>query len=148
MKTLIVVASALLIPLAANSEVATPPTGVLEIKITNIENGSGTVYLAVLNSADGWLKTDAGSRPFREATQAITGTSDVLVSIRDLPPGKYAISLFQDLNGDGKLDTNLVGFPKEPFGFSAPMGPFGPPGFDDAAIEFSGDNASVEIKLN
>jgi uncharacterized protein (DUF2141 family) len=148
MRTLKVFALALFMPLAANSEVATAPTGALEIKITNIEHGSGTLYLAVLNSADGWLKSDASSRPFREATQAVTGTSDVLVSIGDLPPGKYAISLFQDLNGDSKLDTNMVGFPKEPFGFSASMGSFGPPGFDDAAIEFSGNNASVEIKLN
>lgn len=148
MRTLIVFAIALLVPLSAIGEVATAPAGVLEIKVTNIEQGSGTVYLAVLNSADGWLKSDANSRPFREATQAVTGTSDLLISVSDLPPGKYAISLFQDLNGDGKLDTNFVGFPKEPFGFSAPMGAFGPPDFDEAAIEFSGDNASVEIKLN
>lgn len=147
MKALTVFAIALLMPLAANSEVATPPTGVLEINVTNIEQGSGTIYVAVLNFPDAWLKSDAGSRPFREATVPVTGTSDVQVSIKDLPPGKYAISLFQDLNGDSKLDTNFVGFPKEPFGFSAPMGPMGPPDFDKAAIEFSGNNTSVKIEL-
>jgi uncharacterized protein (DUF2141 family) len=72
----------------------------------------------------------------------------LLVSIGDLPPGKYAISLFHDLDGDAEMDTNFVGFPKEPFGFSAPMGKFGPPKFDEAAIEFSGENTSVEISLN
>jgi uncharacterized protein (DUF2141 family) len=46
------------------------------------------------------------------------------------------------------LDTNFIGFPKEPFGFSAPMGKFGPPKFQEAAIEFSGENATVEVELN
>jgi uncharacterized protein (DUF2141 family) len=72
----------------------------------------------------------------------------LLVSIANLPPGTYAVSLFHDLDGDAEMDTNFVGFPKEPFGFSAPMGSFGPPGFDEAAIEFSGENTRVEIELN
>jgi uncharacterized protein (DUF2141 family) len=148
MKTLIIIAAALLIPLVANGEDATPPTGVLEIKVTNIENASGTLYIAIMDSADGWLKSDADSKPFRDATQTVSSTDDLLVSIADLPPGTYAISLFHDLDGDAELNTNFVGFPKEPFGFSAPMGTFGPPTFEEAAIELSGDYASVEIMLN
>jgi uncharacterized protein (DUF2141 family) len=148
MRILILIATVLLVPLIAHSEEATPNPGVLEINITNIENGSGTIYIAILDSAEGWLKSDAESKPFREATQTVSSTDDLLVSIEDLPPGKYAISLFHDLDGDAEMDTNFVGFPKEPFGFSAPMGKFGPPKFDEAAIEFSGENTSVEISLN
>jgi uncharacterized protein (DUF2141 family) len=148
MRTLMIIAAALLVPLVAYGEDATPVPGALEIKITNIENGSGTIYIAVLDSADGWLKSDSESKPFRDATQTVSSTDDLLVSIGDLPPGKYAISLFHDLDGDAEMDTNFVGFPKEPFGFSAPMGRFGPPKFDEAAIEFSGENTSVEITLN
>ena len=95
MRTLIVFALALLMPLAANGEVATPTTGVLEIKVANVEHGSGTVYLAVLSSADGWLVSPRN---------------------RSASPGRWV--------------------------------PSDPPGFDDAAIDFSGNNASVEIKLN
>lgn len=148
MRILILIATVLLMPLIAHSEEATPGPGVLEIKITNIENGSGTIYIAILDSAEDWLKSDSESKPFRDATQAVSSTDDLVVSIGDLPPGKYAISLFQDLNGDAEMDTNFVGFPKEPFGFSAPMGKFGPPKFDEAAIEVSGENTSVEISLN
>jgi uncharacterized protein (DUF2141 family) len=148
MKLLMIIAAAFLVPLIAHGEDATPVPGVLEIKITNIENGSGTIYIAVLDSAEGWLKSDSESKPFRDATQTVSSTDDLLVSIEGLPPGKYAISLFHDLNGDAEMDTNFVGFPKEPFGFSAPMGKFGPPKFDEAAIEFSGENTSVEIALN
>ena len=148
MRTLMIIAAALLVPLIAHGEEATPVPGVLEIKITNIENGSGTIYIAILDSAEDWLKSDSESKPFRDATQTVSSTDNLLVSIGDLPPGKYAISLFHDLDGDAEMDTNFIGYPKEPFGFSAPMGKFGPPKFDEAAIEFSGENDSVEIPLN
>ena len=148
MDKLIIIAAALLMPLIAHGEDAAPPTGVLEIKVTNIENGSGTLYIAILDSAEGWLKSDTESKPFRDATQTVSSTDDLLVSIADLPPGTYAISLFHDLDGDAEMATNFVGFPKEPFGFSAPMGTFGPPTFEEAAIELSGDNATVEVSLN
>lgn len=148
MRTLLIIIAALIAPIIAHAEDATAAPPVLEIKVTNIENGSGTLYIAILNSADGWLKSDADSKPYRDATQIVSSTDDVIVSIENLPPGKYAISLFHDLNGDAELDTNFVGFPKEPFGFSAPMGTFGPPEFDEAAIEFPGEDTSVEIRLN
>ena len=38
--------------------------------------------------------------------------------VKDLPPGRYAIAVFQDLNGNGKLDASFFGVPKEPYGFS------------------------------
>jgi uncharacterized protein (DUF2141 family) len=148
MKTLIIIAAALLMPLIANGENPTTDQGMLEIKITNIENGHGTIYIAILDSAEGWLKSDAESKPFRDIAQPVSSTDDLLISVQDLPPGKYAISLFQDLDGDSKMNKNFIGFPKEPFGFSAPMGKFGPPKFEEAAIEFSGGNASVEVALN
>ena len=36
----------------------------------------------------------------------------------DLASGEYLFSIFQDNNDNGKLDTNLLGIPKELFGFS------------------------------
>jgi len=148
MRIPILIAAALLAPLAATGEDATPTQGVLEISITNIENASGTLYIAILNSPAGWLESDSESKPFRDVTQAVSSTDDLLISIEGLPPGKYAISLFQDLDGDAEMDTNFIGFPKEPFGFSAPMGKFGPPKYEEAVIDFSGEDTSVDVTLN
>jgi uncharacterized protein (DUF2141 family) len=148
MRTLMIIAAALLVPLIAHGEDATPVPGVLEIKITNIEKGSGTIYIGVLDSAENWLKSDVESKAFRDVTQAVTSTDDLLVSVEGLPPGTYAISLFQDLDANAELDTNFIGYPKEPFGFSAPMGKFGPPKFEEAAVEFSGEDTRVEVTLN
>ncbi|MVW74533.1 DUF2141 domain-containing protein [Pseudomonas xionganensis] len=36
----------------------------------------------------------------------------------ELPAGRYAIQLFQDLNGNGQLDHSPRGIPLEPVGFS------------------------------
>jgi uncharacterized protein (DUF2141 family) len=148
MRILMMITALLLGPMIAYGENPTTAQGVLEIKITNIENGHGTIYIAILDSAEGWLKSDAESKTFRDITQPASSTDDLLISVQDLPPGKYAISLLQALDGDSEMDKNLIGFPKEPFGFSAPMGKFGPPKFEEAAIEFSGENASVEVALN
>lgn len=148
MRILAITAAALLVSLAVHGDDITPHQGALEIHVTNIEQGSGTLYIAILDSPDGWLKSDSESKPFRNVTQAVSSTEDLRISVEGLPPGKYAVSLFQDLDGDAEMDTNFIGFPKEPFGFSAPMGKFGPPKYEEAAVEFSGEDTSVDIPLN
>ena len=148
MRTLLILASAFLLPLTSHSQEAVPGEGSLNITITNIENGSGTLYVAILNSDKNWLKSDTDALPFRDVAQPVTSTDDLLISVGDLPPGKYAVSVFQDIDGNAELDTNFIGYPKEPFGFSAPMGKFGPPDFNEAAIAVSGGEFSVEVSLN
>ena len=44
MRTLTIIAAALFLPLIAHAEYAASPPGVLEIKVSNIENGSGTLH--------------------------------------------------------------------------------------------------------
>lgn len=40
------------------------------------------------------------------------------LAFTDVPPGRYAIALYQDSNGNGQLDQSLRGIPQEPVGFS------------------------------
>lgn len=35
-----------------------------------------------------------------------------------LPAGSYGVIAFHDINGNEKLDTNMIGIPTEPYGFS------------------------------
>jgi uncharacterized protein (DUF2141 family) len=66
----------------------------------------------------------------------------------DVPYGEYAISVFHDINGNGKLDKNLFGAPKEPYGFSQNFKPtFSQPKFDDCRFVFNETNASITINL-
>jgi uncharacterized protein (DUF2141 family) len=63
--------------------------------------------------------------------------------------GDYAVTIFQDLNGNGILDKSLLGIPAEPYGFSNDArGRMGPPKFKDAAFSFSGDEKIVINLIN
>jgi uncharacterized protein (DUF2141 family) len=64
-----------------------------------------------------------------------------------LPPGRYAVSLLHDENGNGRADMALV-LPKEGFGFSrdAPVR-FGPPRFARAAFAVGGGSVAMPIRM-
>lgn len=59
---------------------------------------------------------------------------------KSLEENTYAISLFIDMNGNGKLDKNLFGVPKEPYCFSRNFKPkLSAPNFEDCSILISKD---------
>jgi uncharacterized protein (DUF2141 family) len=82
------------------------------------------------------------------AQQAPATASKVTVTFKDLAPGRYAVKSFQDLNGDGKMSSNPLGMPTEPFGFSnnAPVR-MGPPTWAEVAFEVGPTDAAQTIKL-
>jgi len=77
----------------------------------------------------------------------VKGTSVTYV-FKNISVGKYAIAVFQDENIDGKLNKNLFGAPKEPYGFSKnKYGIFGPPNFEDVSFEVK-ENKSISLTIN
>ena len=71
------------------------------------------------------------------------------LEIQGLEPGIYGIALFQDLNGNGELNTNLFGIPTEPYGFSNnPTIGFSAPKFEEIKFEFDGTAKELKIKMN
>lgn len=75
--------------------------------------------------------------------------SNMEVLLENVPVGTYGAVVFQDQNSNKKLETNLVGLPKEPIGFANDAKiKFGPPSFEDAAIVVSaGQTVIVNIQL-
>jgi uncharacterized protein (DUF2141 family) len=89
------------------------------------------------------------SRSLQLVGQILDPTARHLTAhFKDLPPGQYAAVVFQDFNGNGKLDKNFLGIPKEPYGFSNDArGSAGPPKFSDAAVTLSPDGTTkIELK--
>lgn len=74
--------------------------------------------------------------------------SVVEVRFEGVAPGKYAIKAYHDINANGRLDTNFMGIPKEPYGFgNDAMGTFGPPSYEQAAVKVDGKSrARVKLK--
>lgn len=66
----------------------------------------------------------------------------------DLPPGTYAVSVYEDLNGNHKLDHNFLGIPQEPVGASNnPKVRMGPPHFDECSFQIGTTSKNITITL-
>ncbi len=66
----------------------------------------------------------------------------------DLPPGVYAVSLYEDLNGNHKLDHNFLGIPREPVGASNnPPGRMGPPRYRDCCFRVGAQPKEITIMM-
>ena len=66
----------------------------------------------------------------------------------DLPPGIYAVTVYEDLNSNHKLDHNLIGIPREPVGVSNnPPARFGPPHFDECSFHLGDTAQTITITL-
>ena len=57
-----------------------------------------------------------------------------------LPNGNYAVVAYHDINQNEDLDTNIVGIPSEPYGFSNnARGLMGEPDLEDQLVEVESD---------
>lgn len=105
----------------------------------------GTLYVAIYHANDNFSDPAKAIQVFKQAT-AQQGSQ---VVIRNLPAGRYAIKAFLDLNGNGKLDINFVGMPKEPYGYSNDArAKFGPPDITAASFEQKNTNQNLTIQLD
>lgn len=116
--------------------------GDLVVVVENIKNDHGNVRTAVFNNAKDFPKTYTAG----QFVAAKSGTVSFI--FKDLPAGQYAVSAIHDMNANGKLDTNFVGKPVEPYGFSREArGTFGPPAFEDAAIQLDAPVNTITIAV-
>lgn len=70
-------------------------------------------------------------------------------TVADLPAGRYALAVFQDVNDNGKLDANMIGMPTEPWGFSNDaLGKFGPPDFNQTAFDVAADATTISVTVH
>lgn len=65
----------------------------------------------------------------------------------DVPPGTYAVAVFQDINGNGQLDRTPLGLPLEPYGFSNEAGRQRRPSFPAAAVNVGESDVRVGVRL-
>jgi uncharacterized protein (DUF2141 family) len=100
-------------------------------------SGKHTVYVALWN-ADGFLLHPTRSLRLEPGT--------ALVFQFDIAPGRWALSAFEDVNGNGVLDQGMFG-PKEPSGFWRAFSGWHKPSFDEVAAQIDRDTTGSDIKL-
>ena len=125
---------------------ATPlSAATLQVTVEGITVQEGELRLALYDSEEGW-KGKAPPRAGRLGKP--DGGNALQFSFDELPAGRYALRVMHDENGNGKLDTNMLGMPKEGYGASNNPKVMRAPHFDEAAFEIGEEDLAVSIVLN
>lgn len=112
----------------------------LIVEVSNLENKASTkVWVSVFSEQDFLEKS--------VQTKSVLASGNKVMVEFDLPPGEYAVSTYQDVNSNGKLDRYFIGKPKEPYGFSNNVKPFGPPNYKDCKFNLTNSPKSISISL-
>jgi uncharacterized protein (DUF2141 family) len=131
---------------ATISSVAIAQDGAASLTITfaGIETTEGAVMGAVFDSEDAYNGKGAPVRQIMVAADK----AEVATQLAGLKPGRYAVKLFHDIDGDMKMSTNPFGMPTEPFAFSNDaVGNMGPAKWADAAFEVKAGENSARITI-
>jgi len=80
------------------------------IEINGVTVNGGLVYVAVYSNENDY-KNETAFTNF-----ILQPDNKVLKYSLSLPEGEYVVSVFQDKNGDGELNTGLFGIPSEHIG--------------------------------
>ena len=110
------------------------------LEVNGLGKVEGELRIAMFNSKESYTK-----EPVYAVVIPVDSTT-IVWQVDELPYGDYAIAVYHDKNANGKLDTNLVGIPKERYGFSNnARGRFGPASWNDSSFSF--DEAQKEHKI-
>ena len=125
----------------------TKNTGTLTVRVTGARNTKGKIGVTLFQNAQGF--PDDTSKAIRQESVGIDPkTMSAQVIFKDLPQGTFAISVLHDENGNGKMDKNLVGMPKEGYGASNnPSKKRRAPTFDEAKFSLNASEQTIEITL-
>ena len=116
----------------------------LAVEVQGVRSDTGHLFVAV--------QTPRAADEFPYAKELFAGTHQharegaMRFAFRNLPPGRYAVSVFHDENGNGEIDLGAAGIPTEGYGFANnPPSQSGPPSFEEAAVTIGDASAKVTI---
>jgi len=113
---------------------------VFTVEIQNIIINRGTIYVAIYS--------DKQSFENKNPDIILQVIPDNIISVQEitLSEGEYVIAIFQDSNGNGKMDYSLFGIPKEPYGFSNMKGKT-PGNYNQLKFRITNSNERIIIPL-
>lgn len=115
----------------------------LEVRLADVASADGRILIAVHESEDGW---DGRSKAkAAQMVAAVEGSLDV--SFKDLPPGRYGVLVMHDQNANGKLDTTVLGIPREGYGFSNNPRLMRRARFDEAVFDLPEEGHRIVIEM-
>ncbi|MEI7724328.1 MAG: DUF2141 domain-containing protein [Bacteroidota bacterium] len=126
-----------LIAYSQNSEIV--------VNISGLRSDKGKCLLYLYNNKKGF-PNDAGKAITTTNGSIFSGKSTLV--LKDIPYGEYAIGIIHDENGNGRMDTNFLGMPREGVGVSNnAKGHFGSPGYEDSKFKVNQKSLKLSIKI-
>jgi uncharacterized protein (DUF2141 family) len=119
----------------------------LQVLVERVKPSLGPVYCDLFNAEAGF----PGASPIvGGGLRLAASTQPIACSYEKLPAGRYAVSVIQDENDNGTLDTSVFGAPVEGYGASNnKLPPTSAPTFQDSSFEVDGVAAvSMTVRLS
>ena len=120
---------------------------VVRVSVSNIVKPGGVLLAGAYDRESTWLGATTVARMDVPVPPDLQGGA--LSFEMRLPPGRYALSVLQDMNGNRKIDTNFIGIPTEASGSSnnAPAR-FSAPKFKDSVFVVGDQPVDLAIRMN
>lgn len=114
---------------------------VVKLRIEGVETNAGEIHLSLFNNEQTYKAREAFLK------LVIAADDETQMKELSLPEGYYLVAIYQDSNGNGKLDTNKLGIPREKFGFSNYDGKTFPGNFNRHRVRISDDSNEITVVL-
>lgn len=143
--TAVLPAAFLLAVLAHPGPVGAQTASTLTVNISALRNAQGKVMVALYKDPAGF--PDTPKNAFRKELVDIDAKALTAKAVfPDVPHGSYAVAVLHDENGNGDMDKNMLGIPKEGHGASKNPEPMmRAPKFEEAQFSMTAP-ATLEIK--
>ncbi len=137
-------AKALTTGLIATLISATAAFADMPVTINNVDASGGAIHVLAFNDKTAFEGNMFAKMVGYVKIPATEGT--VTGTLKGLEPGTYAIMLHHDANDNGQMEMKGA-VPLEGWGYSNGAGATSIPTFEEAALEYTGENAA-EIAMN
>ncbi|MEL6919098.1 MAG: DUF2141 domain-containing protein [Bacteroidota bacterium] len=118
--------------------------GDLTVAVEDITaKGKGKVVFMLFDQKDGFPK-EVGKAKYKGEIDTFDATA--AYTFEGIPHGEYAVAVFQDKNKNNEIDSNFIGFPKEPVGASN-MNKMGKPSYKKSVIQFSVSEKTITLNF-
>ena len=113
--------------------------GSLIFRVRNAQGKGKFVYCGLFDAKKSWP-----SKEVLGVRGRVNRNGEATCRFTSLPPGSYAIAAYHDANGNGELDTNWMGIPKEGWCTSRNVRPkWGAPKWEKARFRISGGKQQI-----
>ena len=130
--------------MTANKDAGKKSTKPLTVVIENLASASAPVEVSIYGTENKFPSPKDQLKTFRFTPTDTTLTAE----LKGIGHGSYAIAAYQDLDSDGKISTNILGVPKDPYGFSNNYRPkLKAPSFDDCSFDYDESNNTITIRM-